>query len=116
MANMLGRGTNPIVEIAESMVAACRQHHARVAGPLVPPMTVHNCPLDAGAQQAASTFWSNVLTGVAFGGIAPIAGAPVAAVTAGASAEVDAWVAGNWNVVVQLFGSGHQRHGAVTRF
>ena len=58
MVNMLGRGANPIVEVANAMAAECRKHYARVNGPLVPPMTVHNCPLDAQAQDAAATFWS----------------------------------------------------------
>ncbi|CAE7657889.1 unnamed protein product, partial [Symbiodinium necroappetens] len=115
LANMLGRGTAPIVTAAEAMVAAARQMHARLNGPLVPPMTVANCSLDPTAQQAASTFWHSILQATYNGGVAPTVAGGIAAATGGASLEVDSWVAGNVQMAVDLWGTGQLRHGMITR-
>ena len=115
LANMLGRGAAPIVTVAEAMVAAARQMHVRLNGPLVPPMTVANCPLDPTAQQAAATFWHSILQATYNGGVPPTVAGGIAAATGGAAIEVDNWVAANVQMAVNLWGTGQLRHGMITR-
>ena len=115
LASMLGRGAAPIIQVAAAMVAAARQMHARLNGPLIPPVTVLNCPLDQTAQTASAAFWHAILQGTWNNGVAPTVAGGIPAATGGAAPEVDAWVAANVQAAVSLWGAGQLRHGIITR-
>lgn len=114
MGSMISRGSNPVVEVAEAMVEACRAAYERLNRPLVAPMTVATCPLDPIAQREASNFWSSIMSGTANGGVVPAGGFPTA--TNGLVPEIDAWVAANTPLVVRLFNAAHERHATISRF